>query len=233
MLKVNDLSVYYGKIRALEDIALTVAPGELVTVIGANGAGKTTLVKAIMGLLPIQQGRMSFDDVDLTTVPPWKRTALRMAYVPEGSRVFRDLSVKENIRMGAFARNDDRIDADIEELYVVFPRLKDRQHQMAGTLSGGEQQMLAIARSLVAKPKLLMIDEMSLGLMPVLVATLFNLIRDLCRQNISILLIEQNAKKALEIADRGYLIENGRVVLEGQASDLLLNEKVKAAYLGG
>ena len=233
MLKVTDLSVYYGKIRALKDISLTVGPGELVTVIGANGAGKTTLVKAIMGLLPMQRGQMSFDGADLAAIPPWGRTAHRIAYVPEGSRVFRELSVKENIRMGAFSRKDDRIDADIEEIYAVFPRLKHRQHQTAGTLSGGEQQMLAIARSLVSRPKLLMIDEMSLGLMPVLVVTLFNLIRDLCRKNISILLIEQNAKKALEIAHRGYLIENGRVVLEGKAADLLVNEKVKAAYLGG
>jgi branched-chain amino acid transport system ATP-binding protein len=233
MLKVTDLSVYYGKIRALEGISLTVEQGELVTVIGANGAGKTTLVKAIMGLLPMRSGQLAFNGVDLSTIPPWERTAHRIAYVPEGSRVFRDLSVKENIRMGAFSRKDDGVDADMEELYALFPRLKDRQGQMAGTLSGGEQQMLAIARSLVSRPKLLLIDEMSLGLMPVLVAMLFKLIQDLCRKNISILLIEQNAKKALEIAHRGYLIENGRVVLEGQASALLQNDKVKAAYLGG
>jgi branched-chain amino acid transport system ATP-binding protein len=233
MLKVADLSVYYGKIRALEGISLTVEEGELVTVIGANGAGKTTLVKAIMGLLPMRSGQMAFNGVDLSTIPPWERTAHRIAYVPEGSRVFRDLSVKDNIRMGAFSRKDDGVDADMEEVYDLFPRLKDRQSQMAGTLSGGEQQMLAIARSLVSRPKLLLIDEMSLGLMPVLVAMLFKLIQDLCRKNISILLIEQNAKKALEIAHRGYLIENGRVVLEGQASALLQNDKVKAAYLGG
>ena len=233
MLKVTDLSVYYGKIRALEGISLTVEEGELVTVIGANGAGKTTLVKAIMGLLPMRSGQMTFNGVDLSTIPPWERTAHRIAYVPEGSRVFRDLSVKDNIRMGAFSRKDDGVDADMEEVYDLFPRLKDRQSQMAGTLSGGEQQMLAIARSLVSRPKLLLIDEMSLGLMPVLVAMLFKLIQDLCRKKISILLIEQNAKKALEIANRGYLIENGRVVLEGQAAALLQNDKVKAAYLGG
>ena len=233
MLKVTDLSVYYGKIRALENISLTVEQGELVSVIGANGAGKTTLVKAIMGLLPIRGGRMDFNGTDLTRIHPWERTLHRIAYVPEGSRVFRDLSVRENIRMGAFSRRDKAVDKDVEEIYGIFPRLKDRAHQLAGTLSGGEQQMLAIARGLVSKPKLLMIDEMSLGLMPVLVTALFTLIKDLCQKNISILLIEQNAKKALEIADRGYLIENGRVVLEGSGSSLLSDESVKAAYLGG
>lgn len=233
MLNVTDLSVYYGKIRALDGVSLKVEQGELVTVIGGNGAGKTTLVKAIMGLLPVQSGQMSFNGLDLSSVAAWERTAHHIAYVPEGSRVFRDLSVKENIRMGAFTRKDGGIDEDIEQMYALFPRLRDRQNQMAGTLSGGEQQMLAIARSLVSKPQLLMIDEMSLGLMPVLVTALFKMIQDLCTKNISILLIEQNAKKALEIANRGYLIENGRVVLEGRASDLLLNDKVKAAYLGG
>jgi len=233
MLKLTDLSVYYGKIRALEEISLTIEEGELVTVIGANGAGKTTLVKAIMGLLPIKTGRIDFNGIDLSMVKPWERNAHHIAYVPEGSRVFKDLNVEENIKMGAFSRKDKDIEADIEEIYDIFPRLKDRLKQTADTLSGGEQQMLSIARGLVSKPKLLIIDEMSLGLMPVLVTTLFNLIKALSQKNISILLIEQNAKKALEIATRGYLIENGRIVLEGKGSELLVNEKVKAAYLGG
>lgn len=233
MLTVSDVSVYYGKIRALEGVFLTVGEGELVTVIGANGAGKTTLVKAIMGLLPLKTGRITCDNVELSKVNPWERTRYRVAYVPEGSRVFRELSVRENIRMGAFARKDKDIDSDIAEIYEIFPRLEDRENQMAGTLSGGEQQMLAIARALASRPKLLMIDEMSLGLMPVLVSMLFRLIRDLCQKGISILLIEQNARKALEIADRGYLLENGRILLEGETSKLLVSEKVKAAYLGG
>jgi branched-chain amino acid transport system ATP-binding protein len=233
MLDVTDLSVYYGRIRALDGISLTVEEGELVTVIGANGAGKTTLVKAIMGLLPPKTGRIKFNGVELSSVPPWERSLHRIAYVPEGSRVFRDLSVKENIRMGAFCRKDNDIDSDIEGLYGVFPVLKERERQLAGTLSGGEQQILAIARSLISKPKLLLIDEMSLGLMPLLVSMLFKLIKDLCQKEMAILLIEQNARKALEIAARGYLIENGRIVLEGNTSDLLMDEKVKAAYLGG
>ena len=233
MLKVNELSVWYGKIRALEEISLTVGQAEIVTVIGANGAGKTTLVKAIMGLLPIGSGQMTFGNSDLSKVPPWERILHRIAYVPEGSRVFKDLTVLENIRMGAFSRKDAKIEPDIEEIYGIFPRLKDREKQLAGTLSGGEQQMLAIARSLISKPKLLMIDEMSLGLMPVLVTMLFGLIKELRAKQISILLIEQNARKALEIADRGYLIENGRVVLHGPAADLIKDESVKSAYLGG
>jgi len=233
MLQIDNLSVAYGKIRALKDISLTVDEGELVTVIGANGAGKTTLIKAIMGLLAVNDGSMAFNGIDLTRAKAWDRTLYRIAYVPEGSRVFADLTVKQNIALGAFRRNDDRIDSGIEEVYGLFPRLKEREKQVAGTLSGGEQQMLAIARALLSDPKILLIDEMSLGLMPVLVTTLFNMIKNLCRKGLSVLLIEQNARKALEIADRGYLLENGRVVLEGTSAQLVEDEKVRNAYLGG
>ena len=233
MLDVNEVSVYYGKIQALDRVSLTVGAGELVTVIGSNGAGKTTLVKAIMGLLPIRGGTMRLGDVDLTRTPAWDRVRHGIAYVPEGARIFRDLTVEENIRMGAFARRDVRIGSDMERVYTLFPRLQSRARQLAGTLSGGEQQMLAISRCLMAAPRLLLIDEMSLGLMPVLVSRLFSMVRDLVAENIAILLIEQNAKKALEVAHRGYLLENGRVVEAGDSAALMNNNQVRQAYLGG
>ena len=233
MLKIANLSVFYGKIKALEDVSLTVGPGELVTVIGANGAGKTTLVKAIMGLIPHSDGTMALNGADLDRVKPWDRTVHQLAYVPEGSRTFPDLTVKQNILMGAFRRKDADIESDLDDIYGLFPRLKERINQLAGTLSGGEQQMVAIARGLISKPRLLMIDEMSLGLMPVLIQELFRMIRDLCRKNISVLLIEQNAKKALEIADRAYLLENGKVLMEGGSALFMENDKIKSAYLGG
>ena len=232
MLEVNKISVYYGKIQALYDLSLTVKEGELVTVIGANGAGKTTLVKAIMGLTPCSRGRITHNGVDLTSLKPWDRSSHGVSYVPEGSRVFPDLSVEENLKMGGFYRND-RIDQDIDYVYELFPILKERRLQMGGTLSGGEQQMLAIGRSLVSKARMLIIDEMSLGLMPLLVKKLFGLVEQLCLQKMSILLIEQNAKMALEVAQRGYLLENGKVVLEGTSSVLANEPKVKEAYLGG
>ncbi len=233
MLSVNDLTVFYGKIKALENVSLTAAEGELVTVIGGNGAGKTTLVKSIMGLLPIKGGQILFKGKDLCAVKPWERVRHKVAYVPEGARVFKDLTVKENMKMGAFTREDNEIEEDLEYIYSLFPRLKNRSKQIAGTLSGGEQQMLAIARCLMSRPQLLLIDEMSIGLMPVLISKLFDLIKDLVSRNISILLIEQNAKKALEVSDRGYLLENGRVLLSGKSADLMKDDKVKSAYLGG
>ena len=233
MLNVNDLSVYYGKINALEDVSLTVGQAELVTVIGSNGAGKTTLVKSIMGLLPIKGGNITFKGKDLSTVKPWERVTHNVAYVPEGARVFTDLTVKENMKMGSFTRRDNKIEDDLEYVYSLFPRLEERSNQVAGTLSGGEQQMLAIARCLMSRPQLLLIDEMSIGLMPVLITRLFELIKDLVAQKISILLIEQNAKMALEVSDRGYLLENGRILLSGDSRDLMQDNRVKSAYLGG
>jgi branched-chain amino acid transport system ATP-binding protein len=233
MLNVKKVSVFYDKIQALHNISLTVNKGELVTVVGANGAGKTTLVKAIMGLVFCSQGEIMFNDVNLTSLKAWDRTYHGISYVPEGSRIFPTLSVEENLKMGGFCRNDKEIEKDIEEVYQLFPVLKERRSQLGGTLSGGEQQMLAIGRSLISQAKMLIIDEMSLGLMPILVKKLFDLIKKLSQREISILLIEQNAKMALEIAQRGYLLENGRVVIEGPSQELVNQPKVKEAYLGG
>ena len=233
MLKIENLSVFYGKIQALKDISISVNDGELVTVIGGNGAGKTTLVKAIMGLIPAARGKIFFDGTNLGQLNSWDRALHKIAYVPEGSRIFPDLSVKQNLKLGAFNSNNDNIESDLKDIYELFPRLQERENQYGGTLSGGEQQMLAIGRSLLLKPKIMLIDEMSMGLMPVLVKTLFKLIEKLRDKGIAILLIEQNANKALEISKRGYLMENGEIVLKGLCTDLLLDEKVKQAYLGG
>jgi len=233
MLRVTDLDVWYGKIQALDRISLTVDKNELVTVIGANGAGKTTIVKAIMGLVPSSRGQIVVDGVDLTPLKAWDRTARQVCYVPEGARVFPFLTVEENLEMGAFRRRDRAVSDDLKEVYRLFPILEERRKQMGGTLSGGEQQMLAIGRSLMAKVKVLLIDEMSMGLMPILVRRLFQLIKSLCNTGMSVLLIEQNARMALTVADRGYLLENGRIVLEGTAQQLTQEDKVKKAYLGG
>lgn len=233
MLKITNLSVFYGKIQALYKASLVVNDGELVTVIGANGAGKTTLVKAIMGLIPYTEGKIELDGIDLAKIKPWDRTVQRMAYVPEGSRIFQDLTVKQNILMGAFRRRDSEINSDLDEIYTLFPVLKERLNQFAGTLSGGEQQMLAIARSLITRPQILLIDEMSLGLMPVLIQELFRMILNLRTKNISVLLIEQNAKKAIEVADRAYLLENGKILMEGKSCEFIENNRIKEAYLGG
>lgn len=233
MLKITNLSVFYGKIQALYKASLVVNDGELVTVIGANGAGKTTLVKAIMGLIPYTEGKIELDGIDLAKIKPWDRTVHRMAYVPEGSRIFQDLTVKQNILMGAFRRRDSEINSDLDEIYTLFPVLKERLNQFAGTLSGGEQQMLAIARSLITRPQILLIDEMSLGLMPVLIQELFRMILNLRTKNISVLLIEQNAKKAIEVADRAYLLENGKILMEGKSCEFIENNRIKEAYLGG
>jgi branched-chain amino acid transport system ATP-binding protein len=233
MLTVKNVSVFYEKIQALDKVSITVNDGELVTVIGANGAGKTTLVKAIMGLIPYAEGKIELDNIDLAKIKPWDRIVQRMAYVPEGSRIFHDLTVKQNILMGAFRRKDREIDSDLDEIYNLFPVLKGRLGQFAGTLSGGEQQMLAIARSLIARPQILLIDEMSLGLMPVLIQELFRMIQKLRARKISVLLIEQNAKKAIEVADRAYLLENGKILMEGESRKFIENNRIKEAYLGG
>lgn len=233
MLKVADVDVWYGKIQALNKISLTVNRNELVTVIGANGSGKTTLVKAVMGLVPCAGGQIWVDDVDLTLMKAWDRTSHQVCYVPEGARIFPFLSVEENLRMGAFCRDCAPTREDLNGVYRLFPILEERKRQMGGTLSGGERQMLAIGRSLMSKVKVLLVDEMSMGLMPILVRKLCQMMKELCTAGMSILLIEQNARMALSFADRGYLLENGRIVMEGSADSLVKEEKVKKAYLGG
>jgi branched-chain amino acid transport system ATP-binding protein len=233
MLTVTGLDVWYEKVQALKDISIMMEEKELVAVIGANGAGKTTLVKAIMGFIPCAKGQIKIGGIDITHLKPWDRTVNQLCYVPEGSRVFPSISVEENLRMGAFSRRDPHIADDLEEIYRLFPILGERKRQMGGTLSGGEQQMLAIGRSLMSKAKFLLIDEMSMGLMPILVKKLFLLIKDLTQTGLSILLIEQNARMALNVADRGYLLENGRIVLEGTTDHLIKEDKIKRSYLGG
>ncbi|HLT58030.1 MAG: ABC transporter ATP-binding protein [Limnochordales bacterium] len=233
MLEIRDLHVAYGDARVLHGVSLTVRQGELVTVIGANGAGKTTLMKAVLGLVPRVEGDIRFDGRSLLDLPPWERAALGIGYVPEGRRVFPDLTVEQNLRMGAYTvRDGKRVQAGLEEVYALFPRLAERRRQRAGSMSGGEQQMLAIARALISRPRLLLIDEVSMGLMPIMVERAFDIIRTLHQQGMTILLVEQNARQALAAADRGYVLELGRVVLEGTVEQLQRDPRVQAAYLG-
>jgi len=233
MLKINNLEVYYGGIHALRGVSLQVPENQIVTLVGANGAGKSTLLRAICNLVAVAAGGIAFRDQDITgknTVDIVKRG---ITMVPEGRRIFANLTVLENLHMGAYARNDkDGINQDIEKMYGLFPRLQERQWQVAGTLSGGEQQMLAIARALMSRPRLLMMDEPSLGLAPLLVKEVFRIIQDIHSQGMTILLIEQNATAALHIADYGYVLETGQIVLEGPGRELAVNEEVRRAYLG-
>ncbi|MBE3563505.1 MAG: ABC transporter ATP-binding protein [Hydrogenibacillus schlegelii] len=234
MLSLEAIDVYYGKIHALKGVSLSVDEGEIVTLIGANGAGKTTLLRTISGLVRPKNGTIRFRGEDLTRRRPEDIVALGISHVPEGRRVFANLTVKENLEMGAYLRRDRAgIQADLERVFALFPRLKERLRQPAGTLSGGEQQMLAIGRALMARPKLLLMDEPSMGLAPVLVQTIFSIIREINAQGTTILLIEQNAHMALGVARRAYVIETGRIVLEGPSEALRQSEKVRAAYLGG
>lgn len=232
MLKVEGIDVYYGVIRALKEVSLTVNDGEIVTLIGANGAGKTTTLKTISGLIRPRKGKITFNDHDLTKMAPHEITSLGILQVPEGRRVFGNLTVMENLLMGAYLRKDD-ISKELGWVFSLFPRLKERQKQRAGTLSGGEQQMLAIARALMGKPRVMLLDEPSLGLAPLLVLNIFETIQEINKQGVTILLVEQNAYMALQIAHRAYVIETGRVVMEGTGKELLNNEAVKKAYLGG
>ena len=233
MLKVNNLNVFYGSIHALHDISLEVNKGEIVSLIGANGAGKTTTLHTITGLLKPVSGEVTLNTDNLLTTAPNNIIRLGMAHVPEGRQIFAQMTVEENLEMGAYIRNDkEKIQADIEDIYKRFPRLKERYKQNAGTLSGGEQQMLAIGRALMSQPKILLMDEPSMGLSPLLVKNIFTIIQELNASGMTILLVEQNAKMALSIANRAYVIETGRVVLEGLAKDMLTNDKVKKAYLG-
>jgi branched-chain amino acid transport system ATP-binding protein len=234
MLKVENLDVYYGNIRALREVSFEVKKGEIVTLIGANGAGKTTVLHAISGLVPVRSGKVDFLDQDLTTMAPHKIVQLGLAHVPEGRRIFANLTVKENLEMGAYTRKDTKaVKSDYEQVFTRFPRLKERLNQMAGTLSGGEQQMLAIGRTLMSRPKLVLMDEPSMGLAPLLVGEIFNIIKEINAAGTTILLVEQNAQMALSIADRAYVLETGRVFLQGDAKTLADSEEVRKAYLGG
>ena len=233
MLKVNDINVYYGAIHAIKNISFEVNDGEIVTLIGANGAGKTTTLQTISGLLHTRTGSIEFMGKNIVGVPPHKVVAHGLAQVPEGRRVFLQMTVEENLQMGAFTRPNSEIDPGIADVYERFPRLKERRKQIAGTLSGGEQQMLAMGRALMSNPKLLMLDEPSMGLAPILVEQIFDIIRELNHAGVTILLVEQNAQMALSIAHRGYVLETGKIVATGTGAELLEDEAVKKAYLGG
>jgi branched-chain amino acid transport system ATP-binding protein len=234
MLKLESVSISYGAIQAVCGVSIDVPRGEVVTIIGANGAGKSTLLKSIVGLEPVAGGRISFDGQDITTTPAHRRTGMGVALSPEGRGVFSDQSVRDNLLLGAYSKKSDsaRTEQKIEQFFAMFPRLKERQEQLAGTLSGGEQQMLAIARALMSEPKLLLLDEPSLGLAPLIIRDIFNTIRALRETGLTILLVEQMANQALGVADRAYVLETGRITLQGKGSDLLNDPKVRAAYLG-
>ena len=233
MLKVNDINVYYGAIHAIKNISFEVNDGEIVTLIGANGAGKSTTLQTVSGLLHSKTGSIEFLGKNIMGVPPHKVVAHGLAHVPEGRRVFLQMSVEENLEMGAYTRPNSEIAYSIADVYQRFPRLKERRRQVAGTLSGGEQQMLAMGRAMMSKPKLLMLDEPSMGLAPILVEQIFDIIRELNAAGTTILLVEQNAQMALSIAHRGYVLETGKIVATGTGHELLEDESVKRAYLGG
>lgn len=232
LLTVNDINVYYGAIHALKGISLDVDEGEIVTLIGANGAGKSTTLKTISGIMRPKTGSIEFEGQDITKVPAHKIVKMGLSQVPEGRRVFMQMTVKENLEMGAFTAPANTVDDSIEMVYKHFPRLKERYKQVAGTLSGGELQMLAMGRALMSQPKLMMLDEPSMGLAPVLVEEIFDIIHNLHEAGTTILLVEQNARMALSIADRAYVIETGNVTLSGDAKELMNNDSVRKAYLG-
>jgi branched-chain amino acid transport system ATP-binding protein len=233
MLKVDDLHVYYGAIHALQGLSFTVGQGEMVTLLGANGAGKTTTLKTISALLRPRSGRIELEGQPLEDLPPHEIVRLGVAHVPEGRRVFPRLSVMENLKTGAYTRRGGTIADDIERAFTLFPRLKERMQQKAGTLSGGEQQMLAIGRGLMARPRLLLLDEPSMGLAPILVEQIFSTIQAINKEGVTVLLVEQNAAMALAICHRGYVMETGKIILQGTAAELSGNDRVRQAYLGG
>ena len=232
-LKVDDINVYYGSIHAIKGVSFEVSEGEIVTLIGANGAGKSTTLQTVSGLLRSKTGSVTFMDQDISHVPANKIVSRGLAQVPEGRRVFLQMTVEENLEMGAYTQPNSTIEGSLEVVYERFPRLKERRRQVAGTLSGGEQQMLAMGRALMSKPKLLMLDEPSMGLAPILVEEIFDIIKTLNKAGTTILLVEQNAQMALSIADRGYVLETGKIVSAASAKDLLNDDSVKKAYLGG
>lgn len=233
MLEVKDLCVNYGMIKALKGISFDVNEGEVIALIGANGAGKTTTLHTLTGILHAKSGSIVFEGRELTKTPAHNIVKLGIAHVPEGRRIFQQLTVLDNLKLGAFIRNDkDGIAEDMEKIYKRFPRLAERKSQIAGTLSGGEQQMLAMGRALMSRPKMIVMDEPSMGLSPIMVSEIFNIITSIREDGTTVLLVEQNAKKALSIADRAYVLETGKITLSGMASDLINDEKVRKAYLG-
>lgn len=233
MLQVENLQVYYGVIQAIKGISFHVDQGEVVALIGANGAGKTTILHTVTGLVPAKTGSIVFEGTDLTRTPSHKIVSMGMAHVPEGRRIFQELSVYENLQLGAFTRRDKaEIAETLKMVYQHFPRLEERKNQVAGTLSGGEQQMLAMGRALMSKPRIILMDEPSMGLSPLFVSEIFDIIQEISREGVTVLIVEQNAKKVLSIADRAYVLETGKIVLEGNAGDLINDDSVKKAYLG-
>ena len=232
MLKVENINVYYGNIHAVKDISFEVEQGEIVTLIGANGAGKSTILNTISGLLRSKTGSVTFEGKPIGSLPPHKVLALGLAQVPEGRRVFLKMTVEENLEMGGYTRPAGELAASVEDVYRRFPRLEERRRQVAGTLSGGEQQMLAMGRALMAQPALMMLDEPSMGLAPLLVEQIFDIIKELHQAGTTILLVEQNAQMALSVADRAYVLETGRIVMQGDARALLEDDQVRRAYLG-
>ena len=233
MLEVNNIKVYYGMIQAIKGVSFHVDEGEVVALIGANGAGKTTILHTISGLLTPKEGTVTFEGKDIVKIPGHKIVSMGMAHVPEGRRVFAQLSVLQNLKMGAYTRKDkEEIEQTLKTVFERFPRLEERQNQMAGTLSGGEQQMLAMGRALMSHPKIILMDEPSMGLSPIFVNEIFDIIQEVSKSGTTVLLVEQNAKKALSIANRAYVLETGNIVLEGKADDLLNNDSIKKAYLG-
>jgi branched-chain amino acid transport system ATP-binding protein len=232
LLEVEDINVHYGKIAALKGMSIQVDEGEIVSLIGANGAGKTTTLKTISGLRPLTSGRIVFNGQDISKTPGHKRVLLGIGQSPEGRGVFPGMTVQENLLMGAYTRKDD-LQADLDEVYGLFPRLAERKNQFGGTMSGGEQQMIAIARALMTKPKVLLLDEPSMGLAPMLIAQIFEIIKEINSRGTTVLLVEQNAQQALKLSDRAYVLETGQVVKTARGADLLDDPQVRAAYLGG
>ena len=233
LLEIKDLEVYYGMIQAIKGVSFQVQEGEVIALIGANGAGKTTSLHTITGLLEAKKGSVIFDGKDITKTPAHKIVSMGMAHVPEGRRVFANLSVYQNLKMGAYTRKDKQeIEETLKTVYKRFPRLEERKNQLAGTLSGGEQQMLAMGRALMSHPRIILMDEPSMGLSPIFVNEIFDIIKEVSASGTTVLLVEQNAKKALSISDRGYVLETGKIVLEGNSEDLLNNDSIKKAYLG-
>ncbi|MDO4865137.1 MAG: ABC transporter ATP-binding protein [Clostridia bacterium] len=233
LLKVDDIHVYYGSIHAIKGISFEVNEGEIVTLIGANGAGKSTTLNTVSGLLKPRSGVITFEGRSIVGIGASKVVGLGMALCPEGRRVFQQMTVRENLEMGGFSRPKEEIPASLEDVFQRFPRLKEREKQVAGTLSGGEQQMLAMGRALMSKPKLLMLDEPSMGLAPILVEQIFDIIKELHRAGTTILLVEQNAQMALSVADRAYVLGTGKITISGDAAEVLADDRVRAAYLGG
>ena len=232
LLKVSGLKVAYGGIQAVKGVSFEVKQGELVSLIGANGAGKTTTLKAVTGIQPVADGQIEFMGRPIKGQGAWDLVAQGLVMVPEGRGVFARMTIVENLQMGAFVRNDGEVDADVDKVFGIFPRLKERAHQLAGTMSGGEQQMLAMGRGLMARPKVLLLDEPSMGLSPIMVDKIFEVVADIHSRGTTILLVEQNASRALALADRGYVMDSGEITMNGQAKELLADPRVRAAYLG-